>query len=117
MPRTIVWPAVSDHPPQLERVDWHPSAEHPPDLASWPFTIRAVLRLIEDGGFEIPPGITFLVGENGSGKSTLVEAFAAVYPRRGFETPDADKLELDLARSWRTFLDGPDAYLRHLLAG
>jgi predicted ATPase len=83
---------VSDHPRQLERIDWHPSAEHPPDLASWPFTIPAVIRLIEDGGLEIPPGITFLVGENGSGKSTLAEAFAAIYPRRGFETPYADKL-------------------------
>jgi predicted ATPase len=83
---------VDDHPRQLERVDWHPSAEHPPDLAGWPFAIPAVAQLIAAGGLEIPPGITFLVGENGSGKSTLVEAFAAVYPRRGFETPYADKL-------------------------
>ena len=30
--------------------------------------------------------MTVLIGENGSGKSTLVEAFAAVYPRRGAET-------------------------------
>jgi predicted ATPase len=83
---------VSDHPRQLERIDWHPSREHPPDLARWPFAIPAVAQLIEAGGLEIPPGVTFLVGENGSGKSTLVEALAAIYPRRGFETPFADKL-------------------------
>ena len=29
-----------------------------------------------DGGLDIPPGVTFLVGENGSGKSTLIEAIA-----------------------------------------
>jgi predicted ATPase len=87
-----VWAAVRDHPRQLERIDWSPSREHPPDLASWPFTIPAVAQLIEAGGLEIPPGITFLVGENGSGKSTLVEAFAAIYPRRGFETPFVDKI-------------------------
>ena len=49
-------------------------------------------KLIAGGGLEIPPGVTFLVGENGSGKSTLVEALAAVYPRRGFATPFVDKL-------------------------
>jgi len=47
----------------------------------------AVAQLISEGGIEIPPGITYLVGENGSGKSTLVEAFAAVYPRPGFISP------------------------------
>jgi predicted ATPase len=92
MPRTIVWPTVADHPRQLERVDWRPSRDNPPDLAGWPYTIPAVAQLIEAGGLELPPGITFLIGENGSGKSTLVEAFAAIYPRRGFETPYADKL-------------------------
>jgi predicted ATPase len=92
MPRTIVWPTVADHPRQLERVDWLPSRDNPPDLADWPYTIPAVAQLIEAGGLELPPGITFLIGENGSGKSTLVEAFAAIYPRRGFETPYADKL-------------------------
>ncbi len=83
---------MAEHPRQLERVDWSPSREHPPDLVSWPFSIPAVTQLIAAGGLEIPPGITFLVGENGSGKSTLVEALAAVYPRRGFATPYADKL-------------------------
>ncbi len=58
----------------------------------WPFAIPAVAQLIQEGGLEIPPGVTFLLGENGSGKSTLVEALAAIYPRRGFETPFADKL-------------------------
>ena len=79
-------------PRQLERVDWHPSREHPPDLSAWPYSIPAVAQLIAAGGLEIPPGITFLVGENGSGKSTLVEALAATYPRRGFATPFVDKL-------------------------
>lgn len=46
-------------------------------------TIPAVAQLRRDGGMDVPDGVTFLVGENGSGKSTLVEAFAAVYPRRG----------------------------------
>jgi predicted ATPase len=87
-----VWPPVTDHPRQLERVDWNPSREHPPDLATWPYSIPAVAQLIAAGGLELPPGVTFLVGENGSGKSTLVEALAAVYPRRGFATPYADKL-------------------------
>lgn len=43
----------------------------------------AVAQIIRDGGLDIAPGVTFLVGENGSGKSTLVEAFAAIYPRAG----------------------------------
>jgi predicted ATPase len=50
----------------------------------------AVAQLISEGGVEVAPGITFLVGENGSGKSTLVEAFAAVYPRAGFISPFAN---------------------------
>jgi predicted ATPase len=83
---------VDPIPRQLERIEWRPSAEHPPDLEAWPFTIPAVAQLVEQGGLDIPPGITFLVGENGSGKSTLVEAFAAVYPRRGFASPHLDKL-------------------------
>jgi predicted ATPase len=87
-----VWPTVTPYPPQLERVDWIPSREHPPDLSTWPYTIPAVAQLIEAGGLEIPSSVTFLVGENGSGKSTLVEALAAIYPRRGFATPYADTL-------------------------
>ncbi|HEX3329403.1 MAG TPA: AAA family ATPase [Gaiellales bacterium] len=83
---------MSEHPRQLERVDWSPSREPPPDLSAWPYSIPAVAQLVAAGGLEIPPGITFLIGENGSGKSTLVEALAAVYPRRGFATPFVDKL-------------------------
>ncbi len=56
------------------------------ELAAWPFTIPAVAQLISEGGFEVPSGVTILVGENGSGKSTLIEAFARVYPRLGAET-------------------------------
>jgi predicted ATPase len=56
------------------------------DRQQWPFAIPAVLQLIDEGGFEVPAGVTILVGENGSGKSTLIEAFAAVYPRLGAES-------------------------------
>ncbi len=45
---------------------------------SWPAIIPAVAAVLESG-LELPPGVTFLVGENGSGKSTLVEAVAAAY--------------------------------------
>ncbi len=76
----------------LERIDWSPNPERPPDLEQWPFTVPAVAQLVAQEGLEIPPGVTFLIGENGSGKSTLVEAFAAVYPRRGFESPFSRKL-------------------------
>jgi predicted ATPase len=72
-------------PRHLERVDWAPRGQV--DLDGWPFTIPAVAQLVEDGGMEVPPGVTILVGENGSGKSTIVEALAAVYPRAGAETP------------------------------
>jgi predicted ATPase len=68
----------------LERVVWAPRPGFDP--GNWPFTIPAVRQLIDEGGFEAPPGVTVLVGENGSGKSTLVEAFAAVYPRHGAES-------------------------------
>ena len=71
------------HPRHFERIDWSPSASRPPDLTVWPFTIPAVAKIVEDGGMDIPPGVTFLVGENGSGKSTLVEALADCYPRAG----------------------------------
>src|SRR5919199_368999 len=71
-------------PRHLERIVWSPRREFDPD--AWPYAIPAVRQLIAEGGFEVPSGITFLVGENGSGKSTLVEAFAAVYPRRGAES-------------------------------
>ncbi len=70
-------------PRHLERIDWAPRPGV--DLTGWPFTVPAVAQLVADGGFEVPPGVTILVGENGSGKSTLVEAFARVYPRHGAE--------------------------------
>src|SRR5262249_43157785 len=66
-----------------ERVAWSPYPYNPPDLNAWPFTIPAVAQIVTEGGLDIPPGVTFLVGENGSGKSTIVEALAAVYPRVG----------------------------------
>ena len=71
-------------PRHLERIVWSPRREFDPD--AWPYAIPAVRQLIAEGGFEVPSGVTFLVGENGSGKSTLVEAFATVYPRRGAES-------------------------------
>ena len=77
------------HPRHLERVDWSPHPRHPPDLDSWPYTIPAVAQVVREGGFDVPPGVTFLVGENGSGKSTLLEAIAEIYPRGGHETPFA----------------------------
>jgi predicted ATPase len=73
-------------PRHLERVEWRPNRQQPPDLATWPYSIPAVAQLISEGGMDIPPGITFLVGENGSGKSTLIEAIADLYPRRGHAT-------------------------------
>lgn len=72
----------------VERFSWAPRGRAP-DLGAWPYAIPAVAQLIDAGGWEVPAGVTFLVGENGSGKSTLVEAFAAAYPRRGFETGNA----------------------------
>jgi predicted ATPase len=65
----------------LERIVWAPRREV--DLDAWPYVTPAIRQLIDEGGFEVPAGVTVLVGENGSGKSTLVEAFAAVYPRAG----------------------------------
>ena len=76
-------PVTPTAPRHLERIDWVPRGSV--DLESWPFRIPAVRQLVTDGGFEVPPGVTVLIGENGSGKSTLVEAFAAVYPRGGAE--------------------------------
>jgi predicted ATPase len=71
-------------PRHLERVVWKPREDFDPDR--WPFTIPAVRQLADDGGLDVPAGVTVLVGENGSGKSTLVEAFAAAYPRSGAES-------------------------------
>lgn len=41
-------------------------------------TVPAVAQLVRDG-LDVPPGVTFLVGENGSGKSTIVEGVAMAY--------------------------------------
>jgi predicted ATPase len=71
----------------LERVEWQPNRWRPPELHAWPYAIPAVAQLIAEGGLDIDPGVTFVVGENGSGKSTLVEAFAAVYPRPASRRP------------------------------
>jgi predicted ATPase len=59
----------------VRRVEW--SGEEFDRTAWWP-RIPAV-RDVLDRGLDLPPGVTFLVGENGSGKSTLVEGIAAAY--------------------------------------
>ncbi|MEU8814375.1 AAA family ATPase [Actinoplanes sp. NPDC048796] len=51
------------------------SADAEIDRTQWWARIPAVRALLEHG-LNIPPGVTFLVGENGSGKSTLIEALA-----------------------------------------
>ena len=58
------------------RVDRAPDSTLDPD--GWPCTIPAVAQVLRDG-LDLPPGVTFLIGENGSGKSTLVEAVALAY--------------------------------------
>ena len=65
---------------QLRRVSADP--RRPYDATQWPFTLPVVAQVLREG-WEVPPGVTFLLGENGTGKSTLVEAVAAVYPRGG----------------------------------
>jgi predicted ATPase len=57
----------------VRRVQKRPDATYDP--LAWPFTLPPVTQLLEYG-LDLPPGVTFLVGENGSGKSTLVEAVA-----------------------------------------
>lgn len=74
----------------LERVEWAPRGDV--DLSTWPFDLSAVAAIVDRGGLDIAPGVTFLVGENGSGKSTLVEALAAVYPRAGVATAHGNVL-------------------------
>ncbi|WP_456696494.1 AAA family ATPase [Aeromicrobium sp. P5_D10] len=64
-----------DQPPVV-RVSRDPTSEW--DRETWPFTVPAVDQVLNDG-LDLPPGVTFLVGENGSGKSTLVEAIAIAY--------------------------------------
>jgi predicted ATPase len=47
----------------------------PASYAEWPATVPAVEQLLREG-WDLPAGVTLLVGENGSGKSTIVEAVA-----------------------------------------
>ena len=47
----------------------------PDDDRTWPYSLPVVRQLLADG-LDLPPGVTFLVGENGSGKSTVIEAIA-----------------------------------------
>lgn len=58
------------------RISRDPESEWPRE--KWPYTLPAVNQLLTEG-LDLPPGVTFLVGENGSGKSTLVEAIAIAY--------------------------------------
>lgn len=46
------------------------------DTGRYPFTLPVVRHLVAIERLELPPGVTFLVGDNGTGKSTLVEALA-----------------------------------------
>jgi predicted ATPase len=48
------------------------------DRAAWWAQIPAIAAILAQG-LNLPPGVTFLVGENGSGKSTLVEALAGAH--------------------------------------
>jgi predicted ATPase len=48
----------------------------PAGRSGYPFNLPVVASLAQDGGLDLAPGVTFLVGENGSGKSTLIEAVA-----------------------------------------
>ncbi|UNK70276.1 AAA family ATPase [Microbacterium sp. H1-D42] len=59
-------------------VSVHPHDDAPEPGERWPTSIPAVAQLLQDG-LELPPGVTFLVGENGSGKSTIVEGIALAY--------------------------------------
>lgn len=94
----------------LRRIRWAPGGLEAPDLAAWPFTIPAVAELIAKGAWEVPDGVTFLVGENGSGKSTIVEALAAGYSRRGHAGAEenvvgpAESVE-DSPLRWHLWLD------------
>ncbi|WNB86774.1 AAA family ATPase [Cellulomonas sp. ATA003] len=58
----------------VRRITRRDSAGYDPE--QWPYHLPAVRMLLDDG-LDLPPGVTFLVGENGAGKSTVVEAVAA----------------------------------------
>lgn len=64
----------------LLRVDRRPDSRAV--MPAWLTDIPAVRQVVDDG-WEIPAGVTVLIGENGAGKSTLVEALAQRYPRLG----------------------------------
>jgi predicted ATPase len=86
---------------------------------SWPATIPAVAQVVTHG-WNLAPGVTFLVGENGSGKSTLVEGLAmafglspeggstgAQHRTRATESPLHDWMQLERtagASRWGFFL-------------
>ena len=66
----------SDAPRPIRRIERAAGVEIDPK--AWWARIPAVAAVLEHG-LNLPPGVTFLVGENGSGKSTLVEALAGVH--------------------------------------
>jgi predicted ATPase len=45
------------------------------DSGTWPGRVPAVAQVLRDG-FDLPAGLTILMGENGSGKSTVIEMLA-----------------------------------------
>lgn len=71
---------MPESPRHLLRVHLRAGRGEPP--AGWPFDIPAVAQLLAEG-WQVPAGVTVLIGENGSGKSTIVEALAGRYPRLG----------------------------------
>ena len=71
---------MSDAPRHLLRVQVRAGRGEPP--GGWPFDIPAVAQLLAEG-WQVPAGVTVLIGENGSGKSTIIEALAGRYPRLG----------------------------------
>src|SRR4051794_41428703 len=72
----------------LEAVEWREDRRY--DADRWPFTLPVVRQLAAQRRMDIPAGVPVIVGEKGSGKSALVEALAAVYPRRGAQSPYVD---------------------------
>ena len=70
----------------VRRVSRRPQAE-PFDPLAWPYALAPALQVLEHG-WDVPPGVTFLVGENGSGKSTLLAVLA------GRVAPDGGSLAL-----------------------
>ena len=54
------------------------SERAPTTYDAWPASVPAVGKLLREG-WDLPSGVTLLVGENGSGKSTLVEGVAMAF--------------------------------------